>query len=145
MGTVDLPRVVVTPLARIATAGGDVLHALKNTDVGYSNFGEAYFSWVTLESIKAWKRHLRMTMNLVVPVGQVKFVFYAEVDGGKQLLTEQNIGVEHYARITVPPGVWFGFKGLSSPQSLVLNLASIPHDPSEVERLPLDALPYDWK
>ena len=84
-------------------------------------------------------------MNLVVPVGRVKFVFYAEVDGGKQLLNEETIGVEHYARITVPPGIWFGFKGLSSPQSLVLNLASIPHDPSEVERLPLGALPYDWK
>jgi dTDP-4-dehydrorhamnose 3,5-epimerase len=145
MGAIGLPRIVVTPLARIATAGGDVLHALKNTDDGYSNFGEAYFSWVTLDSIKAWKRHLRMTMNLVVPAGRVKFVFYAEVDGGKQLLNEETIGVEHYARITVPPGVWFGFKGLSSPQSLVLNLASIPHDPSEVERLPLGALPYDWK
>jgi len=45
----------------------------------------------------------------------------------------------YYVRITVPPAVWFGVKGEYSPKSLVLNLASITHDPEEVERLPIAA------
>lgn len=136
-----LNDVVVTPLARIATAGGDVLHAMKQSDAVYTGFGEAYFSWVNAGAVKAWKRHMRMTMNLIVPVGSVRFVF--RLDGTDDFRVEA-IGVDRYARITVPPGIWFGFQGLAAPQSLVLNIASIPHDPNEVERLTLSEIKYEW-
>lgn len=137
----SLNEVVVTPLARIATAGGDVLHAMKQSDAGFAGFGEAYFSWVDTGAVKGWKRHTRMTMNVIVPVGNVRFVF--RLDGTDELRIEE-IGVDRYARITVPPGIWFGFKGLAAPQSLVLNIASIPHDPNEVERLALSEIKYEW-
>jgi len=137
----SLGNILITPLARIATAGGDVLHAMKQNDAGYSGFGEAYFSWVSTGAIKAWKRHTRMTMNVVVPVGKVRFVF--RLDSGDEFRVEE-IGVDRYVRLTVPPGIWFGFKGLSEPQSLVLNIASIPHDPYEVDRLALSEIEYDW-
>ena len=80
MGTVSVDQIQVTPLKRIPVDGGDVLHAIKNGDLGYAGFGEAYFSIVELGTIKAWKRHLRMTLNLVVPVGQVIFVFVDEIE-----------------------------------------------------------------
>ena len=38
MGTVDLEKILVTPLSRIPTTGGDVLHALKFTEIGFENF-----------------------------------------------------------------------------------------------------------
>lgn len=136
--------VLLTPLSRIETTGGDVLHAMKQSDVGYAGFGEAYFSWVSAGTVKAWKRHTRMTMNVVVPVGLVRFVFrWVDTDGAEEFLVE-DVGVERYVRITVPPGVWFGFQGLAAPQSLVLNIASIPHDPHEVERLALSDVNYPW-
>ncbi len=141
MGGMSLDDIIITPLARVATAGGDVLHALKQSDAGYSGFGEAYFSWVEAGSVKAWKRHTRMTMNVVVPVGQVRFVF--RLDAADKFRIEE-IGVERYVRITVPPGIWFGFQGLAAPQSLVLNLANIPHDPNEVERLALSEIKFNW-
>ncbi|MDD2932298.1 MAG: dTDP-4-dehydrorhamnose 3,5-epimerase [Methylotenera sp.] len=141
MGTMSLDDILITPLPRIATVGGDVLHAMKQSDVGYADFGEAYFSWVTAGAVKAWKRHTRMTMNVVVPVGQVRFVF--RLDGTDEFRVE-DIGEHRYARITVPPGIWFGFKGLTAPQSLVLNIANIPHDPNEVERLELSDIKYGW-
>lgn len=133
--------ILLVPLPRIETAGGDVLHAMKQNDAGYAGFGEAYFSWVSAGSVKAWKRHMRMTMNLVVPVGKVRFVF--RLDGVNEFRVEE-IGVDRYARITVPPGIWFGFQGLAAPQSLVLNIANIPHDPNEVERLALSEIKYGW-
>lgn len=137
----SLDDILVTPLARIATSGGDVLHAMKQSDAGYNGFGEAYFSWVDAGAVKAWKRHTRMTMNVVVPVGQVRFVF--RLDGAEAFRVEE-IGAGRYARLTVPPGIWFGFKGLAQPHNLVLNIASIPHDPNEVERRILSEIKYDW-
>ncbi len=139
-----LDDILVTPLRRIETVGGDVLHAMKQSDAGYAGFGEAYFSWVSVGAIKAWKRHIQMTMNVVVPVGQVTFVFCCvNTDGDEEFRVEQ-IGVGRYARITVPPGIWFGFQGLHASQSLVLNIASIPHDPNEIERLALTEINYEW-
>lgn len=144
MGTVSLNDILITPLARIPTPGGDVLHAMKQSDGGYAGFGEAYFSWVSAGAVKGWKRHTRMTMNVVVPVGQVRFVFRLVNAVGAEEFRVEELGVERYARITVPPGFWFGFQGLAAPQSLVLNIASIPHDPHEVERLALSDINYVW-
>ncbi len=144
MGAMKLADILVTPLRKIETAGGDVLHAMKQSDVGYAGFGEAYFSWVSAGAIKAWKRHTQMTMNVVVPVGQVRFVFRCINAAGAEDFRIEEIGVDRYVRITVPPGIWFGFQGLGAQPSLVLNLASIPHDPNEVERLSLMDINYDW-
>ena len=137
--------ILVTPLRRIQTTSGDVLHAMKNTDPGSSGFGEAYFSWIEGSSVKAWKRHTRMVMNVVVPVGQVRFVFFEEnADGNLQFRIEE-IGVNNYARITVPSGIWFGFQGLGNSSSLVLNVASIPHEHNEVERMTQTSINYAWQ
>jgi dTDP-4-dehydrorhamnose 3,5-epimerase len=134
----------VVPLQQIEASGGNVFHALKNTDVSFVGFGEAYFSWVSAGAIKAWKCHAHMTMNIVVPVGSVCFVFRCPGPNGSDEFRTEEIGANRYARITVPPGIWFGFKGLQEPQSLVLNIASIPHDPNEVRRLALAEISYEW-
>lgn len=143
MGAVTLEDIIiVTPLKRIPVVGGDVLHGLKHTDKGFKRFGEAYFSMIKNGAVKAWKLHQRMTLNLVVPFGEARFVFYS-TDGGRPF--EQTIGEENYARLTVPPGIWFGFQGKKAPFSLILNIADIPHQPDEVERKPLEAFNYNWE
>jgi len=139
-----LADILVTPLRKIEVEGGDVLHAIKQCDTGYEGFGEAYFSWVNPDAIKAWKKHTQMTMNLVVPVGQVRFVFRCVNTHGVNEFRVEEVGVNRYARITVPPGIWFGFQGLYSEKSLVLNIASITHNPYELERLALIDIDYDW-
>lgn len=143
MGGLTLSDVCVTPLRRIATPGGDVMHAMKCTDAGFSAFGEAYFSWIEPGAVKAWKRHKQMTLNLVVPVGTVRFVFILPED--RTAFRIEDIGVANYSRITVPPGVWFGFQGRDAKPSLVFNLADIAHDPDEVERISLTDISYDWQ
>ena len=141
MGAVGLDQITLTPLKRIPVAGGDVLHALKCTDAGFRGFGEAYFSMVQAGAVKGWKMHQRMTLNLVVPVGEVRFVFLSK-DGETQ--RKETIGVTNYTRLTVPPGIWFCFQGVATPFSLILNVADIPHDPGEVMSKPLKAFGYDW-
>lgn len=142
MGAVNLNEIKLTPLKRIAVAGGDVLHALKSTEAGFGGFGEAYFSMVQAGAVKAWKMHQRMTLNLVVPIGEVRFVFVAEDTKAQR---KETIGATNYARLSVPPGIWFGFRGLAAPFSLILNVADIPHDPDEVVRKPPEAFGYDWE
>jgi dTDP-4-dehydrorhamnose 3,5-epimerase len=141
MGAVT-DNILVTPLKQVAVAGGDVWHAMRRSDAGFADFGEAYFSWVNPGVVKAWKRHVRMAMNLLVPVGRVRFVFW---DGASSRFREETIGPEvRYVRLTIPAGIWFGFQGYSDAPSMVLNLASIEHDPLEVERLDVGAVNYDW-
>jgi dTDP-4-dehydrorhamnose 3,5-epimerase len=141
VGSVSLNDIVVTPLARMAVAGGDVLHAMKSTDTGYSGFGEAYFSSVSMDVVKAWKLHSQMTMNIVVPVGRVRFVFYSRETDAFRI---EEIGSDRYARLTVPPGIWFGFQGMSAPCSILLNIANIVHDPTEVQRAATSEIKFDW-
>ena len=52
------------------------MHVLKSSDRGFEKFGEAYFSCINSCAVKAWKKHTLMTLNLVVPIGKVKFVFH---------------------------------------------------------------------
>ena len=144
MDSIKLTDILVTPLHRIDTTGGDVLHALRQNEKSYAGFGEVYFSWILSGAIKAWKRHTRMTMNVVVPVGQVRFVFLSPNEGGVNQFRIEEIGEHRYVRITVPPGTWFGFQGLHQTKSLVLNIANIAHDPNEVERLDLADINYVW-
>ena len=137
-----LDQIRVTPLQQIFNPGGDVWHALKSTEESFQGFGEVYFSWVELNSIKAWKQHLRMTMNLVVPIGMVRFVF---CDLLRHTFREEQIGESTYARITVPPNIWFGFQGMSEKPSLVLNVANLSHDPVEVERKNREEIHFNWQ
>lgn len=141
MGAVSVNDIMVTPLNRITVSGGDVLHGIKRCDPGFVGFGEAYFSTVDAGAIKAWKRHLRMTLNLIVPVGAVQFCFF---DSYGQIFT-CHASNESYVRLTVPPCIWFGFKGLSKPYSLLLNISDIPHDPDEVDRKDLNKFNFDWE
>ena len=136
--------ILITPLQRVETQGGDVLHGLKHGDVGYTGFGEVYFSWIAEGAVKAWKRHTKMTMNLIVPVGKVRFVFCRINASAVEEFRAENVGEDRYVRISVPPGTIFGFQGLGSGQSLVTNIASIPHDPKEAERILLSDINYEW-
>ena len=68
--------IVVRKLKKFYLDEGDVLHALKDSESEFCGFKEAYFSTIKNNKIKAWKMHLKMTMNLVVPVGKVQFNFY---------------------------------------------------------------------
>ena len=142
MGVVSLDDILVTPLKRIPTVGGDVMHGLKKSDNGFNGFGEVYFSWVEQGAIKAWKCHQRMTMNLIVPVGEVGFVFHLtnQINGFRT----ENIGEERYLRLTVPPGIWFGFQGIATERSLLTNMADIAHDPDEVLRKKISEFDYHW-
>ena len=137
---------IKTNLNIFNSESGSVLHALKKTDPGFEDFGEVYFSTVLKDAIKAWKLHQRMTLNLVVPFGRVLFCFIDFRENSSTLNRSCKIilSQEPYSRLTVPPGIWFGFKGLSDGLNLICNVADIPHEPNEVMRKDIDEIDMDW-
>ena len=139
--------VKITPLSIIDTKGGDVLHAMKKSDHGYSGFGEAYFSTIEPQAIKGWKRHTEMVLNLIVPVGTVRFILFDDRDNQDNVnqFQEVTLSIEDgYSRLTIPPMIWVGFQGLGLQKSLVLNIANIEHSPEEVERKELAEIKFNW-
>ena len=129
---------IVTPLRRIESPKGDVYHGLKATEDTFRGFGEAYFSVVHARVTKGWKRHNLMTLNLVVPVGIIEFQLRSD-DG--TVAESLQLGESRYARLSVPPGIWMAFTGVGEGLNLLLNIASIPHDPNEAVTLPLEHFP----
>ena len=129
--------ILLTKLRRIPTPRGAVLHGIKAVDPGYAGFGEAYFSMVDHGAVKGWKRHTRMVLNLVVCVGAIRFYVRRE-DGwaGSVLLSPE--ADESHSRLTVPAGCWMAFEGVGETANMVLNVASIGHDPSEAETAPIE-------
>ena len=128
----------------ISVDKGNVLHAIKNNSIGYKNFGEAYFSIVKSGSIKGWKRHKLMTMNFLVPIGEVRFIILDENENNEIIFQEFKLSQKNYYRLTLPPLIWYGFQGIASIDSLVLNVADIIHDPDEIETRDLDSIDFNW-
>ena len=131
----------------INNSKGDIYHILKNVDLGFVGFGEVYISTIFKNEIKAWKKHLKMTCNLLVPFGEVKFVLIdmREDSDTFNLINEFFISPENYFRLVIPPGVWFGFTGLSD-NNFIVNVSDITHDPLEqinISRLEYNLI-YNW-
>lgn len=135
---------IVTPLKKISSKSGDVLHAMKNDDDGACGFGEAYFSEILPGEVKAWKRHNIMTLNLIVPVGAIKFVIMDDRNKDINSFEELTLSCDNYCRLTVPPMVWMGFKGDHPTKSILLNIANIKHNPNESDKKDLSEIKYNW-
>jgi dTDP-4-dehydrorhamnose 3,5-epimerase len=140
--------VEIHPLRQIPDERGKVMHMLRRDDPWFGEFGEIYFSVVFPGAIKAWHLHKRMTLNYAVPSGRIKLVLYDDRDDSptRGELQEIFTGEDSYALITVPPGVWNGFKGVGAAPAIVANCATVPHDPDEIVRMDpfSEKIPYRW-
>jgi len=139
-------KVILSDTKIIELNAGNILHAMKSTDDGFSGFGEAYFSCINPGVIKAWKRHKKMSLNITVPIGEIRFVLF---DKEKKFLKEDSfqefiLSQKNYKRLTVPPKVWMGFQCISKDQAMLLNIANIIHDDTEVENMDINEINFDW-
>ena len=146
MDTININGIKLTPLKKIYQSEGNIFHCMKKSDLGFKSFGEAYFSTVEYNAVKAWKKHTKMTLNLIVPIGEIQFVIYDDRENSesKGSFFETKLSINNYMRLTISPNLWFGFKGLGKDLNLLLNLADIEHDPKEIIRLELDKINYNW-
>ena len=147
MDKINIDGVILTPLKKIIHPKGDILQGMKNNDDGYAGFGEAYFSTIKQADIKGWNRHKNMTLNLIVPIGEVTFIIYddREKSKTKETFYKVDLSPSNYKRLTVPPGLWLAFKGgYANKNNLILNISSMAHDSDEIERKTLEQINYNW-
>lgn len=138
--------VIFTPLKKIFNPMGDVLHAIKKSDDGFLGFGEAYFSTIKYKQIKPWKKHLKMTLNFIIPKGSIRIVIYDDrlYSNTKNNYLDFTLGEENYQRVTIPPDLWVAFMGVDR-ENILLNIANLEHDPNEViKKTNLSDIPYSW-
>ncbi|MBU0925266.1 WxcM-like domain-containing protein [bacterium] len=132
--------VILTPLKQIHHPKGDIFHAMKKSDDGFDGFGEAYFSTINQDDIKGWKKHTQMILNLVVPIGEIEFVIY-DKESKKFFITK--LSHNNYKRLTVKAGLWVAFRGIGK-YNMLLNLASLEHNPNEAINIDLGEIKYEW-
>jgi dTDP-4-dehydrorhamnose 3,5-epimerase len=135
-----MDKVILTPLKQIFHAKGNIFHALKKSEVGFNGFGEAYFSMIDKGTIKGWKKHTEMIMNLVVPLGIVQLVIYDEY---KEEFFSVELSQDNYQRLTVLPNLWMAFRGIGD-YNMLLNIASIEHNPNESINTNIESIKYEW-
>ena len=139
--------VIVSKLRELEAPGGNVYQSMSAMDPGYKGFGEAYFSTINGGEIKSWKLHKRVTLNLTVIRGLVRFVLVDLglrpnlIKGTNEFILGRGL---NYSRLTVPPGLWMAFQGISPGENIILNIIDHPHDPAESERRPIEHFYFDW-
>jgi dTDP-4-dehydrorhamnose 3,5-epimerase len=145
----QIPDVVITQLKQIHDERGAVLHMLRSDAPGFTRFGECYFSEVRPGAVKAWKRHRLQTQNLAVPAGRIRLAVYDDRPSSESRLRLQVLELgrpDAYLRLTIPPGLWYGFACISASAALVVNCPDLPHDAAESESLAAEdaAIPFQW-
>ena len=143
---------------------GAVMRMMRNDDPFFREFGEIYFSIVNPTVVKAWHLHKTMTLNYACVFGMIKLVLYDPRAGEtfamvNEIILEGYPDFEHYKLVTIPPGVWNGFRQLvrlhecpgktrfvEKEPAIVANCATEPHHPDEIIRLAPKNFPvaYDW-
>ena len=128
--------VQVHPLLQIPDERGCIMHMLRCDDAHFEAFGEIYFSVVYPGVIKGWHLHREMTLNYAVVAGRIRLGLYDERKDSSTAGTHQEIllGGDHYALVTIPPGIWNGFEALDGKPAIVANCPTEPHAPDEIVR-----------
>jgi dTDP-4-dehydrorhamnose 3,5-epimerase len=143
---IPIPGVHVSRLAVIPDERGWLMEALRNDDPHFTQFGQAYISATYPGVVKAWHYHEHQTDTFICVAGMVKLVLMDPRDAF-QTINEFYLGPQNPIRVTVPKGVYHGWKCISQEPSLVLNLPDKPYNyehPDEVRVAPHGVLPYDW-
>ena len=140
--------VKIIPKKQIIDERGKIMHMMKNDDANFVKFGEIYFSYTHPNTIKAWHLHEKMTVNYVCVIGKIKLVLFDDREQSKTKgdLQEIFLTTENYNLVSVPPGVWNGFKSIENKFSIIANCSDLPHDPQEMLRRPYDDpyFNYSW-
>lgn len=134
----------VVPLDVIPDERGCVRHFIRSDDFDFERFGETYITEVYRGVTKAWHGYPAKRIHYCVVRGMVKLALYdsRSLSPTFQQFSTVFVGEQNYARVTIPPGVFNGFKGLTD--AIVVVTASEPFSEEGIIRFPKEYFDYDW-
>jgi len=140
--------VIIQPLKKIPDERGTIMHGVRR-DTILNDFGEVYFKKLYYDVVNGWHVHDSLILNYICVVGMIKLVLYdlRPESPTRGTIEELFIGDDNYCLAHIPPGIANGSKGMTRPFSLMVNIASEPHNP-DLKYLRIDPhsdeIPYDW-
>ena len=147
--TEKIVGLLLSELKQIEDTRGAILHMIQKGSLGFIDFGECYMSEINPHQIKAWKRHSKQTQNITVPIGRIRFVAYDDrlESPTYKTIAEYELGrPDSYKRITIPPGVCYGFKSITNVPTLIVNCTDLPYSKDESLQIDINEnnIPYSW-
>jgi dTDP-4-dehydrorhamnose 3,5-epimerase len=129
---------------------GRLWEILRSDDEIFQRFGQVYITTAYPGIVKAWHAHRKQTDFFTVICGMAKYVLYdmREDSPTRGELDVYYLGRDHLRLITIPPGVYHGFKCVGDQEVIALNCPTeaYNHDDPDELRLPPDSgeIPYNW-
>ena len=129
---------------------GRLFEMLRRDEPLFLKFGQVYCTTVNVGVVKGWHYHKRQVDNFVCVHGMIKLVAY---DSRPQspttgVVNEFFLGTYQPLLVQIPAGVYHGFKGLSEPEAIVINIPSEPYHRAKPDEYRCDPhhseIPYDW-
>lgn len=142
--------IVTKALRVIPDERGRLFEMLRRDEELFTKFGQIYCTTVNAGVVKGWHYHKKQVDNFVCVSGMIKLVAYDGRAGSptKGLVNEFFIGVHNLMLVRIPAGVHHGFKGLSEPEAIVMNIPTEPYHHHRPDEYRLDPhhndIPYDW-
>ena len=146
----SIEGVRVKNLRIIPDERGWLMEILRCDDNIFEKFGQVYLTTAYPGVVKAWHYHKKQTDNFTCIHGMMKVALY---DARKDSPTYQGmmeifVGEKNPVLISVPPGVYHGFKGIGSDTAYFLSIPTHPYDYKDPDeyRIPPNTpeIPYDW-
>ena len=142
--------VAVKPLKVIPDERGRLLEILRRDEPVFRKFGQVYCTTVNVGVVKGWHYHKKQIDNFVCVSGMIKLVAYDGRAGSptKGVVNEFFLGTHKPLLVQIPTGVYHGFKGLTEPEAIVINIPTEPYHHARPDEYRLDPhtteIPYDW-
>ena len=146
----SIEGVAIKNLTVISDERGWLMEILRNDDEIYQQFGQVYITTAYPGVVKGWHYHKKQTDNFTCVCGMMKVALYDARDSSKTKgdIMELYAGEKNPILISVPPGVYHGFKGIGTETAYFLSVPTFPYNYEEPDeyRLPPDSkdIPYDW-
>ena len=150
MGKNMIEGVKTKKLRVIPDERGWLMEILRSDDELFDKFGQVYVTTAYPGVVKAWHYHKKQTDNFTCIKGMMKVALYdaREDSPTYKEVNEFFVGEKNPILISVPPGVYHGFKAIGTETAYFLSIPTLPYNYEEPDefRLPPDTkeIPYDW-
>ncbi len=140
----------VRRLRLIPDERGYLMELMRSDWEEFVKFGQVYVTAVYPGVVKGWHYHKLQTDHFVCIEGMAKVVLYDAREGSptRGEVSEFFMGCLNPIMLTIPRGVFHGFKGISEDMTLIVNVPTevYYYDEPDEYRLPphTDEIPYDW-
>ena len=142
--------VKIKKLKVIADERGRLMEILRNDDECFEKFGQVYMTTNYPGVIKAWHYHKIQTDNVTCVHGMLKVVLFDDRENSstKGELNEFFIGEHNPALVTIPAGIYHGWKNIGECEAIAVSAPTETYNYKEPDeyRLPFNdpKISYNW-